>query len=65
MTVISRVLRMPTPGSSKVPVSDSGRTYLEGKKITWRDGMAALFHILRYNLFASSTFRPSPEATET
>src|SRR5450759_3661565 len=30
----------------------SGRTYVEGKKITWRDGMAALFHILRYNLFA-------------
>jgi len=25
---------------------------VEGKKITWRDGMAALFHILRYNLFA-------------
>ena len=35
----------------EVPVSYSGRTYLEGKKITWRDGMAALFHILRYNLF--------------
>ena len=35
----------------EVPVSYSGRTYLEGKKITWRDGAAALFHILRYNLF--------------
>jgi len=35
----------------EVPVSYSGRTYQEGKKITWRDGMAALFHILRYNLF--------------
>jgi len=35
----------------EVPVTYSGRTYLEGKKITWRDGMAALFHILRYNLF--------------
>lgn len=34
----------------EVPVTYSGRTYLEGKKITWRDGMAALFHILRYNL---------------
>jgi len=31
--------------------SYSGRTYAEGKKITWRDGLAALFHILRYNLF--------------
>jgi glycosyltransferase involved in cell wall biosynthesis len=35
----------------EVPVTYSGRTYMEGKKITWRDGMAALFHILRYNLF--------------
>jgi len=35
----------------EVPVAYSGRTYQEGKKITWRDGMAALFHILRYNLF--------------
>jgi glycosyltransferase involved in cell wall biosynthesis len=35
----------------EVPVGYSGRTYLEGKKITWRDGFAALFHILRYNLF--------------
>ena len=36
----------------EVPVSYSGRTYLEGKKITWRDGFAALMHIVRYNLFS-------------
>jgi glycosyltransferase involved in cell wall biosynthesis len=35
----------------EIPISYSGRTYAEGKKITWRDGFAALFHILRYNLF--------------
>jgi glycosyltransferase involved in cell wall biosynthesis len=35
----------------EVPVSYSGRTYLEGKKITWKDGFAALLHIMRYNLF--------------
>jgi glycosyltransferase involved in cell wall biosynthesis len=34
----------------ELPISYSGRTYAEGKKITWRDGVAALFHILRYNL---------------
>src|SRR6266511_303800 len=34
----------------EMPISYSGRTYAEGKKITWRDGLAALFHILRYNL---------------
>jgi glycosyltransferase involved in cell wall biosynthesis len=33
------------------PISYSGRTYAEGKKITWKDGVAALFHILRYNVF--------------
>src|SRR5438128_5612780 len=35
----------------ELPISYSGRTYAEGTKITWRDGLAALFHILRYNLF--------------
>jgi hypothetical protein len=35
----------------ELPISYSGRTYAEGKKITWRDGVAALVHIVRYNLF--------------
>src|SRR5436853_6703319 len=34
----------------EIPISYSGRTYAEGKKITWRDGCAALLHIVRYNL---------------
>ncbi len=34
----------------EVPISYWGRDYSEGKKITWRDGMAALYYILRYNL---------------
>jgi len=34
----------------EVPVSYSGRTYAEGKKINWRDGIAAFWHILKYNL---------------
>jgi glycosyltransferase involved in cell wall biosynthesis len=41
----------------EMPISYSGRTYAEGKKITWRDGFAALFHILRYNLFVPRTPR--------
>jgi glycosyltransferase involved in cell wall biosynthesis len=32
----------------EVPVSYTGRTYREGKKIGWRDGFRALFAILRY-----------------
>ncbi len=35
----------------EVPVSYAGRTYQEGKKITWRDGFSALRCIMRYNLF--------------
>jgi glycosyltransferase involved in cell wall biosynthesis len=37
----------------EVPISYSGRTYAEGKKIDWRDGVAALWHILRFNLLPS------------
>jgi glycosyltransferase involved in cell wall biosynthesis len=35
----------------EVPISYSGRTYAEGKKINWKDGVAAFWHITRYNLF--------------
>ena len=34
----------------ELPISYSGRTYDEGKKINWRDGVAAFWHILRANL---------------
>ncbi len=35
----------------EVPISYSGRSYEEGKKITWRDGVVTLFAILRFRLF--------------
>ena len=35
----------------EVPISYSGRTYAEGKKIGWKDGVAALWHITKYNFF--------------
>jgi glycosyltransferase involved in cell wall biosynthesis len=41
----------------EVPISYHGRTYAEGKKINWRDGVAALWHILRFNLLGP---RPGP-----
>jgi len=31
----------------EVPISYSGRDYAEGKKITWKDGIAALWTIMR------------------
>lgn len=35
----------------EVPISYYGRTYEEGKKITWRDGISALYCIIRYRFF--------------
>jgi len=35
----------------EVPISYAGRSYEEGKKITWRDGFVALYAIFRYGLF--------------
>ncbi|MDX6767773.1 MAG: glycosyltransferase family 2 protein [Candidatus Methylacidiphilales bacterium] len=35
----------------EVPISYYGRTYEEGKKIGWKDGVRALWCIVRYNLF--------------
>jgi glycosyltransferase involved in cell wall biosynthesis len=41
----------------EIPISYSGRTYEEGKKIDWRDGAAALWHIFRFNLLPK---KPQP-----
>jgi hypothetical protein len=35
-----------------VPISYSGRTYAEGKKIRWTDGVAAFWHIVKFNIFS-------------
>ena len=32
----------------EVPISYHGRTYEEGKKITWKDGVAALYYMMRF-----------------
>lgn len=45
----------------ELPISYFPRTYLDGKKITWKDGIAALRHILYFNFVSpkSSFFKPS------
>ena len=35
----------------EIGIAYRGRTYHEGKKINWKDGVAAIWHIIRYNLF--------------
>ena len=41
----------------EVPITYSGRTYAEGKKINWQDGVAAFWHIVRFNLLSRSRIR--------
>jgi glycosyltransferase involved in cell wall biosynthesis len=35
----------------EIPISYWGRDYAEGKKISWKDGLAAIYWIIKYNLF--------------
>ena len=51
----------------EVPISYYGRTYEEGKKVAFGDGVQALWLIFRYNLFCSlgSSFRELPELGDT
>ncbi|KAA3631966.1 MAG: glycosyltransferase family 2 protein, partial [Calditrichaeota bacterium] len=36
----------------EIGISYYGRTYAEGKKIGWKDGVHAIWCILKYNLFS-------------
>jgi glycosyltransferase involved in cell wall biosynthesis len=44
----------------EIGISYAGRTYAEGKKIDWRDGAAAIWHIIRFNLFPPRLPHPAP-----
>ena len=36
----------------EVPISYAGRNYSDGKKINWKDGVAALWFIVRFRFFS-------------
>jgi glycosyltransferase involved in cell wall biosynthesis len=59
--ITAKVARMWLNGSPvriyEVGVSYAGRTYGEGKKIGWRDGVRAVICIVKYNLFARTAGR--------
>jgi glycosyltransferase involved in cell wall biosynthesis len=46
----------------ELPISYDGRSYAEGKKIGWRDGVSALWCIWKYNVFAPAVPRWAPPA---
>ena len=50
--VTAKISRIPNIRIYEVGVSYYGRTYAEGKKINWKDGMRAFYVILKYNLWA-------------
>ncbi len=49
--VTAKIARIPGVRVYEVGISYYGRTYDEGKKIGWKDGVRAIYCILRYNLF--------------
>lgn len=49
--VTAKISRKPDIRIYEVGISYYGRTYAEGKKINWKDGLRAIYCILRYNLF--------------
>jgi glycosyltransferase involved in cell wall biosynthesis len=50
--VTARVLLTPGIRLYEVPISYYGRTYAEGKKITWRDGIKAAWSLVRFRVTA-------------
>lgn len=50
--VTAKVSRIPNIRIYEVGISYYGRTYAEGKKINWKDGVRAIYCILKYNLFS-------------
>lgn len=49
--VTARIARIPGIRIYEIGISYYGRTYEEGKKIHWQDGVRAIWCILKYNLF--------------
>jgi glycosyltransferase involved in cell wall biosynthesis len=50
--VTARISRIPGIRIYEIGISYYGRTYAEGKKINWKDGMRAIYCIIKYNIFS-------------
>ena len=50
--VTAKISRIPKIRIYEVGISYYGRTYEEGKKISWKDGFRAIYCILKYNIFS-------------
>jgi glycosyltransferase involved in cell wall biosynthesis len=52
--VTARISRVEGVRIYEVGISYYGRTYAEGKKINWKDGVRAIYCILKYNIWAKN-----------
>lgn len=64
--VTAKVAKLRRPDGAplriyEVGIAYAGRTYAEGKKITWRDGLRALWCILKYGLRPGRVIEPPPD----
>ncbi len=50
--VTAKISRIPNVRIYEVGISYYGRTYAEGKKIGWKDGVRAIYCMLKYNIWA-------------
>lgn len=50
--VTAKISRIPRIRIYEIGISYYGRTYEDGKKIGWKDGVRALYCILKYNTWA-------------
>jgi len=49
--ITAKISKLPNVRVFEVGISYYGRTYLEGKKIGWRDGIRAFYCIIKYTIF--------------
>jgi hypothetical protein len=52
--VTAKVARIKGIRIYEVGISYYGRTYAEGKKINWKDGLRAIYCIIKYNYFSKN-----------
>ncbi len=55
--VTAKISRVPGIRIYEVGISYYGRTYREGKKISWKDGFRAIYCIIKYSLFRKRIFK--------
>ena len=52
--ITAKISRLKDIRIYEIGISYYGRTYQEGKKINWKDGVRAIYCIMKYNLFPKS-----------